>query len=78
MGIKNISILVLISMYISGSYGIDKIEKNKGKMSAFLNGSHVTMSDELSQSAGAIETDKGKKKNNFMCSLFISWLWQAF
>jgi uncharacterized Zn-finger protein len=65
---KNIKILLLIGMYISGCNSVDKIEKNKGKVSASLNVSRVMTRDTLSERADTTETDKGKKKKNFMCS----------
>jgi KRAB domain-containing zinc finger protein len=68
MNIKHINMLMLISMSISGLHGVDKIKKDKGKMSASLNVSCVMTCDTLSQHTDTTETDKGKKKNNFMCS----------
>jgi KRAB domain-containing zinc finger protein len=68
MNIKNIKILLLIGMYISGCNSVDKIEKDKNKMSAYLNTSRVTTCDELSQRIIEKEVQKSKKKKNFMCS----------
>jgi uncharacterized Zn-finger protein len=67
MNIKNIKILLLIGMYISVSYGVDKIKKDKGKMSSFFYQFHLVTCDELSQRIGTTKTDKGKKKKDFMC-----------
>jgi uncharacterized Zn-finger protein len=63
MNTKNIKILLFISMYISGSCGVDKIEKDKGKMSSSLHTSQVPVSDELSQYIIAQEMQNNNKKH---------------